>query len=60
MEEKWPAAYEILKNYTLSTDVQQPLMGKVDVDGGAVEEVVAEWMAANESVWKPIVDAATQ
>ena len=26
MEEKWPAAYEILKNYTLSTDCVEELM----------------------------------
>lgn len=56
--ETWPAAYEILDNYRLSTEAQQPMMGAVDVDGRAVEEVVAEWMAANESAWKPVVDAA--
>ena len=60
LKDKWPAAHEILSNYTLSTDAQQPLMGKVDVDGMAVEDAVAEWMAANESVWKPVVEAATQ
>lgn len=59
MEEKWPAAFEILSNYTLSVDAQQPMMGAIDVDGGKVEEVVAAWMADNEAVWKPIVDAAT-
>ncbi|PLS21810.1 ABC transporter substrate-binding protein [Neptunicoccus cionae] len=59
-EEKWPAAYEILKNYKLDTATQQPLMGAVDVDGGAVEEVVSEWMAANEGTWKPVVEAATK
>ncbi|MFY0693361.1 MAG: ABC transporter substrate-binding protein [Paracoccaceae bacterium] len=58
LKDKWPAAYEILEGYTLSTDVQQPLMGAIDVDGGSVEEVVAAWMDANESVWKPVVDAA--
>ena len=58
MEEKWPAAYEILSSYTLSVADQQPMMGAVDVDGRAVEEVVAEWMAANEATWKPVVDAA--
>ncbi|MGR3512690.1 MAG: ABC transporter substrate-binding protein [Paracoccaceae bacterium] len=58
MEEKWPAAYEILSNYSLAVEDQQPMMGAVDVDGGAVEEVVAEWMAANEAKWKPVVDAA--
>ena len=33
-------------------------MGAVDVDGRKVEEVVAEWMTANEDKWKPVVDAA--
>ena len=59
-EEKWPAAYEILQNYKLSVDDQQPLMGQIDVDGQSVEEAVAAWMAENESTWKPVVDAATQ
>lgn len=58
MADKWPAAHEILKNYTLSVEAQQPMMGAIDVDGGSVEEVVGAWMAANEAVWKPVVDAA--
>jgi glycine betaine/proline transport system substrate-binding protein len=58
--DKWPAAHKILSNATLSVDAQQPMMGSVDVDGNSVEDVVSEWMAANESVWKPVVDAATQ
>lgn len=57
-EDKWPAAYEILDNYRLSVEAQQPMMGAVDVDGRAIEEVVAEWMAANADAWRPIVDAA--
>ena len=60
MEEKWPAAFEILSNYTLSVEDQQPMMGAVDVDGGKVEEVVAAWMKENEANWKPIVTAAIQ
>ncbi|QDI75252.1 MULTISPECIES: ABC transporter substrate-binding protein [Leisingera] len=58
MEETWPAAYEILSNYTLAVEDQQPMMGAVDVDGGKVEEVVAEWMTANKDKWRPVVDAA--
>lgn len=54
----WPAAYEILSNYTLAVEDQQPMMGAVDVDGGKVEQVVADWMAANEAKWRPVVDAA--
>ena len=59
LQAKWPAAYEILDNYRLSTEAQQPLMGAVDVDGQPIEEVVAGWMAANEPSWKPVVEAAT-
>jgi len=58
IEEKWPAAHEILSNYTLDGAVQQPLMGQIDVDGMSVEEAVAAWMADNEATWKPVVDAA--
>ncbi|WP_411351161.1 ABC transporter substrate-binding protein [Leisingera aquaemixtae] len=58
MEGTWPAAYEILSNYTLAVEDQQPMMGAVDVDGGKVEEVVAEWMTANKDKWRPVVDAA--
>lgn len=60
LKEKWPAAYEILVNYTLSVEDQQPMMGAVDVEGRPVEEVVSEWIGANEAKWKPVVDAATQ
>lgn len=57
-DEKWPAAAEILENYTLDVADQQPLMGKVDVDGMAVEEAVDAWMAENEDTWKPVVENA--
>ncbi|MDO5759018.1 MAG: glycine betaine ABC transporter substrate-binding protein, partial [Rhodobacterales bacterium] len=55
---KWPAAGEILANMTLSVDDQQPMMGKVDVDGQSVDETVDAWMQANPDKWKPVVDAA--
>ncbi len=60
IEDKWPAAFEILSSYTLSVEDQQPMMGAVDVDGGSVEEVVADWMGGNEAKWRPVVDAATR
>lgn len=58
MEAKWPAAFEILSNYRLAVEDQQPMMGAIDVDGGKVEGVVADWMAANAPKWRLIVDAA--
>lgn len=59
-KQKWPAAYEILTKFQLTTEQQQPLMGAVDVDGKKTEDVSAEWVKANEAIWKPIVDAATK
>lgn len=58
VREKWPAAYEIMKNFQMTNAIQEPLMGAVDVDGKDVEQVTADWFAANEAVWKPVVDAA--
>jgi len=58
MAAKWPAAHEILSNYQLSVEAQQPMMGAVDVDGKPVDEVVAAWMADKMDAWKPVVDAA--
>lgn len=58
MEQKWPAAFEILKAYKLTTEAQQPMMGEIDVDGRSVEEVASEWVDANESAWRSYVDAA--
>jgi len=57
---KWPAAYEIMKNFKLSIDQQQTLMGAVDVDGRAAEEVTLEWFNTNQTIWQPIVQAAIQ
>ncbi len=60
MADKWPAAAEILSAYKLSVADQQPMMGAIDVDGGSLEKVVADWMAANPGKWKPVVEAATK
>ena len=35
-------------------------MGAIDVDGGSVENVVGDWMARNEAIWRPVVEAATK
>lgn len=60
LKDKWPAAYEILKGLTLSTEQQQPLMGAIDVDGQPVEAVTSQWLEANAASWKAVVDAAVK
>ena len=56
--EKWPAAWELLSAYTLERGDQELMMAQIDNAGRPLEEVVAEWVAANEAVWKPWVDDA--
>lgn len=58
LKRQWPAAFEVLSNYQLAVEDQQPLMGAVDVDGGEVATVVAQWMNDNPDRWRPIVNAA--
>lgn len=55
---KWPAAHEILKSFQITTDEQQKMMLEAEKSGESVDKVAAKWVAANESVWKPWVDAA--
>ena len=59
-EEKWPAAYAVLKAYTLETSAQETMMMAIDQDGQAIEKVVAAWVSENQSVWSPWVAAATE
>ncbi len=47
----WPGAMNFAKSYTLTNDVQNALIQKVDQEKRSVEEVAAEWIDANESVW---------
>jgi glycine betaine/proline transport system substrate-binding protein len=56
--QKWPAAYELLKNFKVSAAEQQVMMLRVDKKGEKLEAVVKEWVDKNEQVWKPWVDAA--
>lgn len=59
-KDKWPAAYEIIKEFKLTVEEQQPLMGKVDVDGQPVEKVAQEWVESNPDKWQGLMASATE
>jgi glycine betaine/proline transport system substrate-binding protein len=52
-EEKWPGAYAAVRKFTIDNATIGKLIDEVDNKGRTIEEVVDEWMAANEAVWKP-------
>lgn len=57
-EAKWPAAYAFLEQFKMDKDEQAKLMLAIDKNGEDLDAVTAEWVANNEAVWKPWVDAA--
>jgi glycine betaine/proline transport system substrate-binding protein len=52
-EAKWPKAYAAIRKFQIDNKTMGELVAKVDLEGGKVEDVVAEWMMNNESAWKP-------
>jgi glycine betaine/proline transport system substrate-binding protein len=52
-EAKWPKAYAAIRKFQIDNKTMGELVAKVDLEGGKVEDVVAEWMKNNESAWKP-------
>jgi glycine betaine/proline transport system substrate-binding protein len=51
-KDAYPEAFAAFEKMTLTNDVQNALIAKVDNQGMSVEDAVAEWMAANEATWK--------
>ena len=51
LEAKWPGAAKAITALQLTNEEMGAMVGKVDVDGMSVEDVVDEWMTANEAVW---------
>lgn len=52
VEEKWPGAAEAIKAFTLENGEMGDMVGRVDLEGEKIEDVVAEWMTANEDRWR--------
>ena len=55
---KWPGAYRLMEVISIDNATQNALMLEIDQKNRDLEEVIAEWIAANEATWSPWVDAA--
>ena len=51
VEEKWPGAAKAIKAFTVSNADMGEMVAKVDLEKKKVDDVVAEWMAANKDSW---------
>ena len=50
--EDHPDVVKVLKNHRLTNHQQAVMIYEIDVNKRDVDEVVDEWMEANESVWR--------
>lgn len=51
LEEKDPAVWAFLNDFTMTTDDQLSMLPPVEIDGREPADVAAEWVADNEDVW---------
>ncbi|GMG81558.1 ABC transporter substrate-binding protein [Paralimibaculum aggregatum] len=51
LKDKWPGAHAAITAFTVNNDEMGAMITAVDLDGRPIDEVVAEWMAANEDRW---------
>ncbi len=56
--DKWPGALKLVEALTIDNATQNALMLEVDNNKRDLEEVVTEWVNANEAVWSDWVAAA--
>ncbi|MEO9781353.1 MAG: ABC transporter substrate-binding protein [Sedimentitalea sp.] len=52
VQDKWPTAYSAVDAFTISNDDMGAMITEVDLNGKSVDDVVADWMSANEDTWK--------
>lgn len=53
MKDKWPAAYGTLTKISFTNPQIAEMAKLVDIDEMEPEDAAAEWLEANEDVWKP-------
>lgn len=51
-EEKWPAAFKMLTLFSQNNEGQNAAILEVDNKGRDLDDVVAEWLASNETTWQ--------
>jgi glycine betaine/proline transport system substrate-binding protein len=56
LEQRWPEAAQAIDAFHISNEDMGALIARVDVDGVSIEEAIDEWLARNETVWKPWLD----
>ena len=57
-QSKWGGAYKLIEQMSISNDAQNAMMLEIDNKKRKIDEVIGEWLGANEALWKPWIEAA--
>ena len=49
--DKWPCAYQAVRNFKIDNQSMGEMIGKVDLEGNKVDGVVDNWIKTNKSTW---------
>jgi glycine betaine/proline transport system substrate-binding protein len=49
--DKWPGAAAAIEAFTIDNDTMGGMIARIDLDGEPLDDVVADWMDANEATW---------
>jgi glycine betaine/proline transport system substrate-binding protein len=52
VKDNWPTAHAAIQAFRVDNEEVGNMVAAVDLEGGTVEAVVADWMAANEDRWR--------
>jgi glycine betaine/proline transport system substrate-binding protein len=52
VKDKWPGAYAAIEAFTIDNTDMGAMITEVDLNGKTVDQVVTDWMAANEATWR--------
>ena len=55
-EDKWPGAYKAIRNFRVDNTEMGDMIGRIDLDGEKLDDVVADWMEKNEDRWKTWIE----
>ena len=56
LQAKFPDAYKAIQAYTMSNDAMEKMLVEVQRDGRSTDDVVADWLKANETTWRGWLD----
>lgn len=51
LKDKWPGAHKAIQAFSIDNTEMGAMITEVDLNGKTVEQVAADWMAANEARW---------